>query len=118
VHSGAQLAATGDELVIPGLVAKHAVGLEAVRNVVDEIFRARNAEAIELVKLFEQALRTERSAFEENFVRFCAGSGAVVNDPIARRLVEARAQFTLNGFDEALASLQPRPQAAAREIRK
>ena len=116
--SGAQLAATGDELAIPALVAKHAAGLESIRNVVDEIFRARNAEAIELVKLFEQSLTAERAAFEQNFVKFCAGSGAVVNDPIARRLVEARAQFTLNGFDEALASLQPRPQAAAREIRK
>jgi hypothetical protein len=75
----------------------------------DEIFRERNAEAIDLVTLFEQSLRTERTVFEQNFLTFRAGRGAIVNDPIAHKLVEARARFTLN---EAIVSLQPRPGAA------
>jgi hypothetical protein len=96
---------------IPDLVARHAVYLEAIQNIVDQIVREHNAEGIALINLFEQALRAERAVLEEIFVNFRAGRGAVVNDPIARRLVEARAQFTLSGFDEAIASLTPRPAA-------
>jgi hypothetical protein len=111
MQPGAQLAVTGDELAIPALVAKHAAGLESIRNLVDQIFRTRCAEGIDLVTLFEQSLRAERTWFEQNFAKFLAGHGAVVNDPIAHKLVEARAQFTLNGYDEAITSLQPRANA-------
>jgi hypothetical protein len=111
--SDAPVAVTGDELAIPELVAKHAAGLETIRNLVDQIFRERNAEGLRVIGLLDQALVAEKTAFEKLVADFHAGISTPVNDPLTRRLIEARAALTMIGYEQLILSLRPRPEATA-----
>jgi len=77
--SDAPVAVTGDELAIPELVAKHAAGLETIRNLVDQIFRERNAEGLRVIGLLDQALVAEKTAFEKLVADFHAGISTPVS---------------------------------------